>query len=198
MCVVEYNQPRLNAAPDSRLLTRTDTQPAAASSSSGVCLPALSVYSVWRYTATASPPRGACFGDWTAVGGLAAGCNRSFGSDGRGARAYETDKTQREHKRNRARTRWWEEQLRQQERGERLSYRDDLHFLLNKTPQIFFISYDFLKLQEGPLQHVGPKSVVCGARPEQVAFCSGNAAETLKKVLLKELRCVEKTQVGLV
>lgn len=43
------------------------------------------------------------------------------------------------------------------------------------------------------LQHVGSESLVSGAEPEQVPFCSGSVAEALKKV--KEFGTLKLTLV---
>lgn len=73
-CEVGLNQPHLNAAEDSRLLTRTDTQQPAA----------VSAHSNYTHSASVIPHQpnrhgGSRFGDGSAVGGLTGGCNRSSG-----------------------------------------------------------------------------------------------------------------------
>lgn len=75
------------------------------------------------------------------------------------------------------RRRWWGEQRWQQ--GERVSYRLQRQF--TKITINFVLT---VVVYETILHHVGPKSLVCGAEPEQVPFCSGSVAEALKKVTL--------------
>lgn len=71
--------------------------------------------------------------------------------------------------------RWWGEQ----QQGERVTHRPQLQFCeitINFVPGLLY---------KKVLQHVGSESLVCGAEPEQVPFCSWSVAETLKKVVIK-------------
>lgn len=82
----------------------------------------------------------------------------------------------------------------EQQQGERVSYRPQLQFS-EITINFFFLTG---AINKRSLQHVGPESLVCGAEPEQVPFCSGSVAETLKKVVIKSCVMEAKTQASFI